>query len=311
MLREQYKLTRYEDTPPEPTPIEPDFAAPQREVQRMLGRCMLRLQQYEILAKALVGHRELSGTAGTMHEVQAKNVALAAGKTLGQLVGELTGTFLKPAQPELDSKAAESDDRFGDDQQAWFRFSSAIELPPEHYQKLTQDLAELVKMRNDLVHHFIERFDVFSIGGCLAADSYLQGCYESIDGHFLTLRGWVEGMDRARKAAAEFMQSPEYRNFVVNGVVPDVKGVDWPSSPIVQLLKRAEKTSAVEDWTLLDTSIAFIRAKEPEQTPKKYGCRTWRQVLYQSQMFEVRKDRPGDGHGIRVWYRSKSGTVVE
>lgn len=304
-------MTRHEDTPPEPTPVEPDFVAPQREVQRKLGRCMFRLQQYELLAKALVGHRELSAPAGKMHEVQAKNVVLAAGKTLGQLVGELTGAFLKPARPEMDSKEGESDDGFGDGQQVWFRHSSAIELPPEHHQQLTQDLAELVKMRNDLVHHFIERFDVSSTGGCLAADIYLQGCYESIDGHFLTLRGWVEGVDRALKATAEFMQSPEYLNFILNGIEPAAQGVDWPGSTVVKLLKEVEKTSAVEGWTLLNAAIAFIRAKEPEQTPKKYGCRTWRQVLYQSQMFEVRKDRLGDGHGIRVWYRSKPGTVVE
>lgn len=304
-------MTRHEDAPPEPTPVEPDFAAPQREVQRKLGRCMVRLQQYELLAKALVGHRELSAPAGKMHEVRAKNVALAAGKTLGQLVGELTGDFLKPVQPELDSKAAESDDVFGDDQQAWFRFSSAIELPPEHHQQLTRDLADLVKMRNELVHHFIERYDLYSTEGCLAADGYLQGCYQSIDDHFFTLREWVEVMDRARKATAEFMLSPEYRNFVVNGVVPEVKGVDWPSSPIVQLLKKAEKTCAVEGWTMLNNAIEFIRTKEPTQTPKKYECRTWRQVLHRSQMFEIRKDRYGDGHGIRVWYQSKSVAVVE
>lgn len=50
---------------------------------------------------------------------------------------------------------------------------------------------------------------------------------------------------------------------------------------------------------------------EPEQTPKQYGCRTWRQALQQSQMFDLRKDKPGDGHGTQVWYRSKPGAVVE
>ncbi len=59
------------------------------------------------------------------------------------------------------------------------------------------------------------------------------------------------------------------------------------------------------------TAIAIIRAKEPGQTPKKYECRTWRQVLHQSQMFEVRKDRHGDDHGSLVWYRTKPGTAVE
>ena len=286
-------------------PAEPDFVTSQREVQRKLGRCMFRLQQYEILAKALVGLRELSAPAGKMHEVRAKSVALAANKTLGQLVGELTGGFLKPVHPEPGSASAEIEDGFGDDQQAWFRISSAIELPPEQHQQLMQDLADLVKMRNELVHHFIERFDVTTIDGCLVADNYLQGCYESIDGHFLTLRALVEGMNRARKATAEFLQSPEYLNFLVNGVVPDGKGVDWSSSRIVQLLKGAEEGSAVEGWTLLNAAIASIRAKEPEQTPKKYGCRNWRQVLQQSQMFEIRNDKSAGENGTLVWYRSK------
>jgi hypothetical protein len=292
-------------------PAEPDFVTSQREVQRKLGRCMFRLQQYEILAKALVGHRELSAPSGKMHEVQAKNVALAASKTLGQLVGELTGTFLKPLQSEPENNSAESEDGFGDDQQAWFRFSNAIELPPERHQQLMQDLADLVKMRNELVHHFIERFDVFTIDGCLVADNYLQGCYETIDGHYLTLRAWVEGVNGARKAAAEFMQSPEFLDFFMNVDVPDVTGVDWPGSRIVQLLKREEEASAVAGWTLLNAAIASIGAIEPEQTPRKYACRTWRQVLQRSQMFDLRKDKPGDGHGTQVWYRSKPGAMAE
>jgi hypothetical protein len=294
-----------------PIPAEPDFAAPQREVQRKLGRCMFRLQQYEILAKALVSHREISAPSGKMHEVQAKNVALAASKTLGQLVGELTGTFLKPLQSEPENNSAESEDGFGEDQQAWFRFSNAIELPPERRQQLMQDLADLVKMRNELVHHFIERFDVFTIDGCLVADNYLQGCYETIEGHFLTLRAWVEGMNRARKAAAEFMQSPEFLDFFMNVDVPDVTGVDWPGSRIVKLLKGEEEVGAVEGWTLLNTAIASIREKEPEQTPKKYGCSSWREVIHKSQLFEIRKDKSGGEYGTLVWYRSKPMPVRE
>ncbi len=303
-------MTEPIDASPSPVLAEPDFVTSQREVQRKLGRCMFRLQQYEILAKALVGHRELSAPAGKMHEVRAKSLALAASKTLGQLVGELTGSFLKPLQSEPENNSAESEDGFGDDQQAWFRFSNAIELPPERRQQLMQDLADLVKMRNELVHHFIERFDVFTIDGCLVADNYLQGCYETIDGHFLTLKAWVEGVNGARKAAADFMQSPEFLDFFMSVVVPDVKGVDWPSSRIVQLLKGEEEASAVEGWTLLNAAIPAIRAKEPEQTPKQYGCSSWREVIHKSQLFEIRKTKSAGENGTLVWYRSKPMPVL-
>lgn len=41
----------------------------QRDVQRKLGRCLLRLQQYEILLKALVAHREISGPAEALQGI--------------------------------------------------------------------------------------------------------------------------------------------------------------------------------------------------------------------------------------------------
>lgn len=47
----------------------------QQEVQRKLGSCIFRMSQYEILAKALVGNRELSAPAEKMHEAKAGSVA--------------------------------------------------------------------------------------------------------------------------------------------------------------------------------------------------------------------------------------------
>jgi hypothetical protein len=40
-----------------------DVQAQQREVQRLLGQCLLRLQQYERLMKAIVAHSNISGPA--------------------------------------------------------------------------------------------------------------------------------------------------------------------------------------------------------------------------------------------------------
>ena len=61
----------------------------QHEVQRLLGRCLLRLQQYEHLIKALVGHHEIEGPAHALESIRAARVADTASKTLGTLVGNL------------------------------------------------------------------------------------------------------------------------------------------------------------------------------------------------------------------------------
>ena len=44
----------------------------QREVQRMLGRCLLRLQQYEKLMKAIVAHHEISASGSPPDRTEAE-----------------------------------------------------------------------------------------------------------------------------------------------------------------------------------------------------------------------------------------------
>ena len=40
-------------------PVDGELQVSQREVQRLLGRCLLRLQQYEHLIKAIVAHHDI------------------------------------------------------------------------------------------------------------------------------------------------------------------------------------------------------------------------------------------------------------
>ncbi len=54
----------------------------QREVQRLLGRCLLRLQQYERLIKAIMADYEISGPAHALEEVRAARMTATAGKTV-------------------------------------------------------------------------------------------------------------------------------------------------------------------------------------------------------------------------------------
>src|SRR3546814_5756964 len=54
-------------------PDRDDIATPQREVQRLLGRCLIRIQQYERLLKAIVALQEISVTTQTLpHSIDAR-----------------------------------------------------------------------------------------------------------------------------------------------------------------------------------------------------------------------------------------------
>lgn len=57
---------------------------------------------------------------------------------------------------------------------------------------------------------------------------------------------------------------------------------------------------------LVDKAIAWIALAAPGQTPAKYGCVSWRQVLHAIKLFDMRKapsENPGGPR--RIWYRAR------
>jgi hypothetical protein len=272
----------------------------QHIVQRKLGRCLLRLQQYERLLKAMVAHGELSSPAGRLHTIREQKIACAQKKTMGTLVGMLTESFLTPPPPNEDESQTEAD--LGD--QIWLRYRYQLEMPAEHYEASKADLKELVDLRNKLVHHFIERFDLWSESGCQAAVGFLEESYETINRHCLNLQSWAKHMSEARAKLASLMQSQAFEDMLIDGIRED-GSVYWPGSGICRCLREAETKLAEGGWTRLEAAIRWIGGTYPEQTPKRYGCSSWRHVLSESRQFEIREPQAYDER-TAVWYRCKS-----
>ncbi|WP_025809361.1 OST-HTH/LOTUS domain-containing protein [Pseudomonas chlororaphis] len=268
-------------------------------VQRKLGRCLLRLQQYERQLKVIAAHGELSGPADRLHTIREQKIACAQKKTMGMLVGTLTESFLTLPPPNEEESQTEAD--AGD--QIWFSYRHQLEVPAEHYEAMKVALKELVELRNELVHHFLERFDLWSESGCQAADGFLEESYETINRHYLNLQCWDKAMDEAQAELASFMQSQAFEDALIDGIRVD-GSVYWPGSGICRCLREAETKLAEGGWTRLEAAIRWIGGTYPEQTPKRYGCSSWRHVLHESRQFEIRKSQV-DNERTAVWYRSK------
>lgn len=146
----------------------------QRQVQRNLGRCMLLLQQYERLMKAILSRYVISGTSDALHDVGMRNSEKVQRKTMGQLLGELLGTFLVDASSEAAKDAASDSNRQPNAEVNRVMFRSRISMEPERYAQTQRDLEHVVEMRNELVHHLSERFDLWSEAGCASADVHLD-----------------------------------------------------------------------------------------------------------------------------------------
>lgn len=282
----------------------------QRAAQLKLGGCLLRLQQYELLFKALVASADLAGEPAQLQAERDAQVAKVHKTTLGGLVSLFTGGYLR-----LEGESQqETDDKTPCDR-VWFSFQQRMEVSSEHFETITADLKELVDLRNELVHHLLERFDLGQLEPCEAALTYLERSRATIDRHYQTLRTWAEHMENARVEFAALVQSDSFKDLLRDSIAPAAK-VNWPTSDIVRSLRDAEQALAPsagkERWTELNAAIAWINRQHPDQRPKRYGCSSWRQVLHESQQFEVmKKSTPapvaGGGHtsGTVVCYRSR------
>ncbi|WP_295536832.1 OST-HTH/LOTUS domain-containing protein [uncultured Thioclava sp.] len=266
------------------TPLDDeDVPHLQQEVQRLLGRCILRLQQYERLIKALVAHHSLSGPIHDLERVRAARIDGTARKTLGSLVGDLLGSYVVADEigpPEgTTNNFPEAPD--------WFTMQMTVRLPDTGFARLECELRDMVDLRNNLVHHFIDHHDLWTADGCHDAQDALVAAYSRIDQHLAQLQEWAEDMQKLRLAAAEAMQTQVFKDFLINGISSD-ETVNWIASGIVIALREAFDVLADDGWALLAEAEKWITARHPEQLPSKYGCQSWRQVVHKAPNLDLR-----------------------
>ncbi len=269
-------------------------------MQRLLGRCLLRLQQYERLMKTLLAHHELVGPVHTLEAQREARAEKLADKTLGTLVKALFDTYAVPNGFERDMLP---EDKTPTDRSS-MALSFRMTMAPEQLARTRAAIEELVTLRNDLVHHLIDRFDLWTDVGCLAAVQHLETSYERIDRHHGELVGWAKSMDEARAHAAAFYQSETFHDLLVNGIAPD-GSFEWPASGIVRVLREAGQRMSVDGWSRLDSVQAWIAAHHAEQTPARYGCQTWPQVLSESRLFDLEYRAGDDGRKV-AWFRERA-----
>lgn len=247
---------------------------------------MLRLQQYEKLIKVLVAEHSLSGPVKDWEQIRTEQMDGTARKTLGSLVGELIGSYVVAGEIRSPDDAMLEPPK-SPDAPARGTMHMSIGLPPTVFAQIEVELKEMVDLRNNMVHHFINQHDFTSSDGCRGAQVALNAAYSVIDRHFAQLREWAEDMENIRSAAAEFMQTQDFKDYVIDGIRPDGT-VDWFAAGIVCALRQAFKALAVKGWAPLAEAEKWINARHPEQLPTKYGCRSWRQVVHNAPDLELR-----------------------
>lgn len=236
--------------------------------------------------------------------MDARLEKLATKSSLGLLIDGLRRSYLRSltevaASPEVCVSVGEG----APVERLTMSFHAGLQMTEEDLARTESDLRPLLEIRNNLVHHLLEQFDVWTLEGCKAAEDHLDRSYEKVDAAYGTLRQWAMTSMQARQRMASLMATAQFQELLLHGRLPD-ETIDWLSSTVVKLLRRAEASASTDGWTSLTKAIGVIRKIDPEQTPWRYECKTWRQVLKRTGQFEVRPVRGTATVAGETWYRS-------
>lgn len=257
------------------------------QIERSLGQCLLQLQRYELGLKHFLSVTVVKGNTDTLKDHQEARKSHFYNKTLGQLIGELTGEYFSPSSAE-EYFSPPPDEPLENPKLPEFHFRVSMPMTEERLEALRAELSEIVSIRNELVHHFLERFNLKEISGCEDAARHLANVQEVVAQNFERLKEWDETRRSAAKQAVKFMQSDEFGSMLSYGISPGLPIV-WRDTTAVHLLKHAEMELADDGWTDLGKAISMIQKKRPDLGPGIYHCKTWRQLLRNSELFEFKK----------------------
>ncbi|WP_394755318.1 hypothetical protein [Rhodoferax sp.] len=185
----------------------------QDDVQLRLGKCLVQIQVFEYMLKRLLAVRSFGGAIDTLEMQLATRHQDYKTNTLGTLVKELLMVFALPVGKE--PPPAKEDPNCDKPQ---LHFSMSMQFPEEKLADISQSLGNLVVFRNNVVHHLLELHPLRTTEGCQQAVHYLEDFAALTAHHRKQLEEWAEVHDKAKQKMSEFIQSPAYKNLLIDGI---------------------------------------------------------------------------------------------
>ena len=259
------------------------------EVLRRVGRNVVVFQQVEHVLKFLTTHARFHAPVSQFVERFAKHAESIARKSMGDLAGKLTGAVL--TRDGRDATPEEIDE-------AWFGFRFTIETDAQSVTRHEAELKELVDRRNELVHHFLPRWQAAVDGDIETALSWLDAQREAAVEMLDRLQVWAQTVRTAHKEHAAFLVSDEGQR--------QLELVALRSSRLVVMLGQiAMATPRADGWTLLASAGHLIKREAPEELEDlrtRFGHPNLKAVLLATELFDV-VEEPMPNGGTRTIYR--------
>ena len=217
---------------------------------------------------------------------------------MGNLVGNLMKNVYLPSD---DSEVGQIELK-----EAHYSLAFKIETDPEFIKIRTLTLKSMVEERNDLVHHLFSRFDLDVIDNYAEIEKYLDGQRERVIIEYDQLVSLIKTLVDGAKAHADFINSDEgWKQIELQFL---------QQSELVKGLININQNHARPDgWTFLDDAGREIRRLLPDEISHltdRYGYRTLKEVLINSELFDIYQELTAIGNQ-RFLYRVKSEILIQ
>lgn len=276
-----------------PPPTDELLLKAQEKVFIKVGKCLLNLQLFELRLKNFLPTTDfILRTEGPLQTVNHEKLML--GLLIEGLKSFLTTDEKESAAP------SDTDSTLPNPEGSQMRISVKIGLSEEAYSDTIKELATLLTQRNEMVHHFREKFSLDSIVSCQSAVIYLDELNSKVRNFLEQLKSW----DERRVEITRQGLSPEIMRGLIYGYHPNID-TNWETTPVVYELKEAEKIHSEDGWTNLDLAITHMKREADDLTPKIYGCDSWRKLIKKSGLFEHRSSKSTESGRGQFWYQSK------
>ncbi|MFO1432126.1 MAG: OST-HTH/LOTUS domain-containing protein [Candidatus Competibacteraceae bacterium] len=274
--------------------IDTELEKLKNELHRKLGRNIILFQKIELILKTLLARGQISGYASELNMTLEEQVTAVGKQTMGKVVkGVLENIF---------SDSDKSKDKPEELKEPWLSFNLKIQAEYQYdadilYEKSKNRLASIVAERNELVHHFLLKWNFNSMESFSSAEQYLDQQYERILPEFEYLKGLLEDM----KAFTDFMVSDEFHK--------QFELLYLRESRLVLLLREIAMQKARSDgWVMLSSAAQLIRQHAPEEMEaleERYGYKKLKGLILATGLFDINEEVTDKG-GVRVLYRVKS-----
>ncbi|QPK64869.1 hypothetical protein IVG45_08000 [Methylomonas sp. LL1] len=274
-----------------------------REVQRKLGRNVISFQQIEHMLKHMLIHQDIKvwDAQGKMQSNLEERKNTFANQTLGNVAKHFVENVFSTFEQDDDNQSvAEEISKFH------MSFTRGPMLCDEDfYNQRKNELAALIAERNDLIHHFLPKWNFGNYESLKAAEQYLDQQRERVHPELELIKSIAQKFDERGKQLVEYFKSDEGRKELELSLLRDTRHI---ASLVVFAIRRKRD----DGWAVLDAARVFIHQNVDESwlveeltwITKRHGCKTLREIADKSEYFQICEEATNKG-GVRILYRVK------